>query len=218
MENKDYILETKNLSIGYADVEIAANINLSLPKNSFLCITGQNGSGKSTFVKTLFGFVPVINGTLTKNFEMRDVGYLPQLSEINLSFPASVEEVVLSGCLDKPSKFFYSKKDKTLAEENMKKLEIFDLKNKSFKVLSGGQKQRVLIARALCASKNIIILDEPTNGLDVSLQKKLYDLLLDLFHSGLTIIMVSHDLDNVKNYATHILDFSDTVNFIENKG
>lgn len=179
---------------------------MQVEKGSFTCIVGENGSGKSTLIKILLGLNEGYTGYIRLETK---VGYLSQKTEVQSKFPASIYEVVLSGTIsDNIKGIFYRKKDKEKAQEIMKKLEIFDIRKKCFADLSGGQQQRVLIARAMCASDNkLIVLDEPTNGLDPKIAKQIYEMLNKLKEeTGLTILMVSHDIDRALNYADHVVE------------
>lgn len=198
----------KNLTIGYNNSKIVmSNLNFTVNQGDYLLIIGENGAGKSTLIKSLLSLIPVISGDfimgdgLVKN----QIGYLPQQLDYQKDFPASVYEVVLSGCLNN-SRFrpFYTKEEKNRALTSLEKLGIIDLKDKSFKNLSGGQRQRVLIARALCATSKLLLLDEPVSGLDPQTTKDLYELIKDL-NKDISIIMISHDVDTSLNYASHIL-------------
>ena len=151
-----------------------------------------------------------LNGEVIANVQGKNhkgVGYLPQQTQAQKDFPASVWEVVLSGVLNNDHRCpFYNKKDKAEAEKNMEKLNILDLKKRCYRELSGGQQQRVLLARALCATDSVLILDEPVTGLDPAASMELYETIKDLNKKeNVTIIMVSHDIKNALNYATHIL-------------
>ena len=141
------------------------------------------------------------------NLKQKEIGYLPQQTFIQRDFPATVQEIVLSGCLNQLGfRPFFGKKEKQRAEEAMKKLEITDLAKRSYPELSGGQQQRVLLARALCATGKVLLLDEPVAGLDPYAQEQLYTLIYKINkEEKITIIMVSHDLEAAKKYATHIL-------------
>ena len=208
-------LKCKNLTVGYEDGAVASNINFSANAGDYLCILGENGSGKTTLMKTLLGLVPPLDGEIT--FESKEkgcIGYLPQITQVQKDFPASVEEIVLSGCLKKSGKRpFYKKTHKVQAHVNMKKMNICDLAKKSYRNLSGGQQQRVLLARALCAAEDMLLLDEPTAGLDAASTTEMYGYIEKLNKEGMTIIMISHDLEAVK-YATHVLSFDETIDFM----
>ena len=181
------------------------NINIKVEKGKFTCIVGENGSGKSTLLKCILGLNKGYTGEIEK---VDHIGYLPQKSEIQAHFPATIEEVVLSGTISNNVRsIFYKKEDKENAKNVMQKLGIYDVRKTCFADLSGGQQQRVLIARALCATKSIIILDEPTNGLDPSIAKQIYELLDKLKkEEGITVLMVSHDIERALNYADNVIE------------
>ena len=169
---------------------------------------GENGSGKSTLMKTLLGQKNVISGKIefSDGLKQNEIGYLPQQTEVQKDFPASVKEIVLSGCLNRSGfRPFYSKSQKETAARNMEKLGITDLSGKCYRELSGGQQQRVLLARALCAAEKLLVLDEPVAGLDPMVTKSLYSLIEEINRSGMTVIMVSHDMEAAVEYASHIL-------------
>ena len=200
------LIQIKKLSFSYTSKkDTLKNINLKVQEGSFTCIVGENGSGKSTLLKCILGLNKGYNGEIIK--ETR-IGYLPQKSEIQSNFPATIEEVVLSGTISNHVKsIFYKKEDKENAKEVMQTLKIYDIRKKCFADLSGGQQQRVLIARALCATKDIIILDEPTNGLDPSIAKQIYELLNKIKKEhNITILMVSHDIERALNYADTVIE------------
>ena len=179
-----------------------------MKETSFTCIVGENGSGKSTLLKCILGLYKGYSGNVIKE---ERIGYLPQKSEIQANFPATIEEVVLSGTIGNSiRKIFYSKNDRKVARDIMERLGIYDIRKKCFADLSGGQQQRVLIARSLCATKDIIILDEPTNGLDPSIAIQIYELLDDLKNKdGITILMVSHDVERALKYADTVIELID---------
>lgn len=199
------LIETKDLSFSYQGKEDALkNINIQIKEGTFTCIVGENGSGKSTLLKCILGLNKGYTGEIIKESH---IGYLPQKTEIQTHFPASIEEIVLSGTIsNNPRSIFYKKEDKILSENIMKKLGIYDIRKKCFADLSGGQQQRVLIARSLCGTKNLIILDEPTNGLDPEICKQIYEL-LDEFKKNdkITVLMVSHDIERALNYADEVI-------------
>ena len=185
-------------------------MNFKIDQGDYLCVVGENGTGKSTLIKTLLGLIKPLNGEVIANVQGKNhkgVGYLPQQTQAQKDFPASVWEVVLSGVLNNDHRCpFYNKKDKAEAEKNMEKLNILDLKKRCYRELSGGQQQRVLLARALCATDSVLILDEPVTGLDPAASMEFYETIKDLNKKeNVTIIMVSHDIKNALNYATHIL-------------
>lgn len=204
------IFECKDVTLGYENKVVAKNLNFKIDQGDYLCVVGENGTGKSTLIKTLLGLIKPLNGEVIANVQGKNhkgVGYLPQQTQAQKDFPASVWEVVLSGVLNNDHRcLFYNKKDKAEAEKNMEKLNILDLKKRCYRELSGGQQQRVLLARALCATDSVLILDEPVTGLDPAASMELYETIKDLNKKeNVTIIMVSHDIKNALNYATHIL-------------
>lgn len=204
------IFECKDVTLGYENKVVAKNLNFKIDQGDYLCVVGENGTGKSTLIKTLLGLIKPLNGEVIANVQGKNhkgVGYLPQQTQAQKDFPASVWEVVLSGVLNNDHRCpFYNKKDKAEAEKNMEKLNILDLKKRCYRELSGGQQQRVLLARALCATDSVLILDEPVTGLDPAASMELYETIKDLNKKeNVTIIMVSHDIKNALNYAKHIL-------------
>ena len=204
------IFECKDVTLGYENKVVAKNLNFKIDQGDYLCVVGENGTGKSTLIKTLLGLIKPLNGEVIANVQGKNhkgVGYLPQQTQAQKDFPASVWEVVLSGVLNNDHRCpFYNKKDKAEAEKNMEKLNILDLKKRCYRELSGGQQQRVLLARALCATDSVLILDEPVTGLDPAASMEFYETIKDLNKKeNVTIIRVSHDIKNALNYATHIL-------------
>ena len=200
------LIQIKKLSFSYpSKKDTLKNINLKVKKGSFTCIVGENGSGKSTLLKCILGLNKGYTGEIKKETH---IGYLPQKSEIQSNFPATIEEVVLSGTISNNVRsIFYKKEDKERAKQVMQTIGIYDIRKKCFADLSGGQQQRVLIARALCATKDIIVLDEPTNGLDPSIAKQIYELLDRLKkEENITILMVSHDIERALNYADTVIE------------
>ena len=203
------LLSCKNLAVGYGGKVVASGIEFSVGEGDYFCIFGENGSGKSTLMKTILGLIPPVSGTVTfsKKLKGKHIGYLPQQKDFQKQFPASVQEVVLSGCLGSLGLLpFYRTSDYLLMMENLRKLGIADLRKKSYQRLSGGQQQRVLLARALCAAKKLIVLDEPVTGLDPDSQAEMYAAIEALNKKdGMTVIMISHDVTVASQYATAFL-------------
>ena len=209
-------IECKDVSVKYENQVVLEDISFSIEQGDYLCIVGENGSGKSTLVKTILGLENSKLGQIVfgEGLNKNEIGYLPQQTQAQKDFPASVYEVVLSGCLNsKGFSPFYSMKDKKLANEMIKSLGIENIKRKSFRELSGGQQQRVLLARALCATKKIIILDEPITGLDPTVTREMYSLIKEINKKGITIIMVSHDINFAVNNASKILHLKKNIKF-----
>lgn len=207
----------QNLSVGYDSQTVLQDINFTVNPGDYLYIMGENGSGKSTLMKTILGLIPPIGGKIQTGDGLRgnEIGYLPQQTTAQKDFPASVREIVLSGCQGHCGlRPFYSKEEKRLAADSMERMGIGSLAGRSYRELSGGQQQRVLLARALCATRKMLLLDEPVSGLDPKAADKMYSLINDLNqHDGITILMISHDISAAIRYASHILHVGETVFF-----
>lgn len=210
-------LTCKNLALGYDGRTVVKDVSFSLSRGDYLCIVGENGAGKSTLMKTVLGLRKPLRGSMTYGDGVKhtDVGYLPQQTEVQRDFPASVREIVLSGFQNKCGlRPFYTKKEKEAVKENLRKMEAEHLEKKCFRELSGGQQQRVLLARALCAGKKMLFLDEPVSGLDPNASAEMYDLIKKLnVEDGMTIVMISHDLEAALTFSTHILHLGKEVFF-----
>ena len=210
------LLEVNHLTVRYERQTAVENISFSLEEGDYAAIVGENGSGKSTLVKTLVGLIPAADGSVSMHGMTRgEIGYLPQSTVVQKDFPASVTEVVLTGCLARGGFHpFYSKAQKALAHEMMDLLGVTPFAKKSFRELSGGQQQRVLLARALCATKKLLILDEPASVLDPVVTHELYGILRRLNRErGITILMVSHDIHCALEQAKTILHMDRTLRF-----
>ncbi len=211
------LIRCEHVDFGYENHDAVIDVSMEINPGDYLCILGENGSGKSTLMKGILGLLKPTAGTLVVDEELRrtGIGYLPQQTAAQRDFPATVYEVVRSGCLSHLGRRpFFSRADKALAMENMEKLGIAGLSRKCYRELSGGQQQRVLIARALCATKKLLILDEPITGLDPSAIQELYALIRKLNREEkVTILMVSHDVQNVVHQANKILHLQQRVLF-----
>lgn len=208
------LLTIQNLSLGYDSHAIVENLNFSVNTGDYLCIVGENGSGKTTLMKTLLHLQEPVSGQILigDRLKKNEIGYLPQQTIVQKDFPASVREIVLSGCQGRCGlRPFYNKNERQLAEDNMECMGISAFRNRCYRELSGGQQQRVLLARALCATRKILLLDEPVSGLDPKATAEMYSLIADLNHEGITIIMISHDIAAAVHYASHILHIGTTV-------
>lgn len=204
------LIKCENIALAYDGKEVASDISFRVNRNDYLCIIGENGSGKSSLIKAILGLIKPTRGQIVFGDGLRqsEIGYLPQQTAVQKDFPASVNEVVLSGCLNSSRAFapFYTKEQKNKAYENMERLRISDLKDKCYRELSGGQQQRVLLARALCATKSILLLDEPVTGLDPIVTSDFYKLINEInVGMDITVIMVSHDIASAVENSTHIL-------------
>lgn len=205
----------ENLAIGYDGKALLQGMSFSVREGEYLCMIGENGSGKSTLMRTLLNLQQPIDGKIVFGAGVKrdEIGYLPQQTVIQKDFPASVREIVLSGCQNRVGmRPFYNKSEKKRAREMMEKLQIKKLENRCYRELSGGQQQRVLLARALCATKKLLLLDEPVSGLDPKVTEELYHLIEKINREDkITVIMISHDIKAAMHYASHILYIGEEV-------
>ena len=211
------MIEIKNVSKWYGPVQVLNNCSVSINKGDVVVVCGPSGSGKSTLIKGLLGLKAPEQGSITlgDGLVRNEIGYLPQQTVVQKDFPASVREIVLSGCQGRcGSRPFYNKEEKKLAVDAMEKMQITQLARRCYRELSGGQQQRVLLARALCATQKMLLLDEPVSGLDPKVTAEMYTLIEKLNREdGITVIMISHDVAAAVRYASHILHIGDTVFF-----
>lgn len=210
------LLTVSDLSVGYDSQAVISNLNFTVNPGDYLCIVGENGAGKTTLMRTLLRLIPPISGSITpgEGLKLNEIGYLPQQTAVQKDFPASVREIVLSGCQGKCGfRPFYNAAEKKLAADNMARMGITDLDRRNYRHLSGGQQQRVLLARALCATGKLLLLDEPVSGLDVNATAEMYRLIEELNKEGVTVIMISHDLEAAFKYASHILHIGSNIFF-----
>ena len=213
-------LQCENLSLGYEGRPVTQGVTFSVSQGDYLYIVGENGAGKSTLIKALLGLNPPLSGRISFPGDMKstEIGYLPQHTPVQKDFPASVKEIVLSGYVGRMGlRPFFTKAEKEGAARQMQRLGITDLAKRCYRELSGGQKQRVLLARALCATEKMLLLDEPVAGLDPLVTKDMYALIEELNRQGVTILMVSHDIAAAVKYATHVLHLSSTPRFFGTK-
>ncbi|MDO4941899.1 MAG: metal ABC transporter ATP-binding protein [Lachnospiraceae bacterium] len=206
-------IECKNAAFGYEGKAVAEQLNFKVEEGNYLCVVGENGSGKSTLMKGILGLISPMEGELilSDGLKKNEIGYLPQQTDIQKNFPASVYEVVVSGRLNRlGNRIFFGRKDRQEAYEKMKIMGIYELRNRSYQELSGGQRQRVLLARALCATQKVLLLDEPVTGLDPATTKEMYRCIRDLNRKhGIAVIMISHDIGTAVREATHILQLAE---------
>ena len=206
------LIEVKNVRLAYDGVTIRDNINVSVPRGESFCIVGDNGSGKSTLMRAILSLKPVSGGEIIMNgIKSSEIGYLPQRMNSRRDFPASIYEVVISGCGG--STLFYRSEHKKKAAAAIERVGLTGMEKRCFSELSGGQAQRVLLARALCAAKSLILLDEPVAGLDPEATADMYNCIESLNRDGMTVIMISHDIASVLKYATNILHVGNNTSF-----
>ena len=212
------LITCRDLALGDESHAILEHLSFSVNAGDYLCIVGENGSGKSTLMRTLLGLQKPLGGSITFGDGMKanEIGYLPQQTAIQKDFPATVWEIVLSGCQARVGgRAFYSKSEKALAKENLSRMGMTEYRRRCYRELSGGQQQRVLLARALCATKKLLLLDEPVAGLDPKVTAEMYALIGRLNREGVTVVMVSHDIAAAVRYATHILHAGGGQTFFE---
>ena len=202
------------LTLGYGGTPVLSELDFSVEAGNYLVILGENGVGKTTLFKAILGLTPPLAGRveLAEGLSLRDIGYLAQQTAVQRGFPASVREIVRSGCQGRMGlRPFYTRSEKRTAEENMQRLGIAPLADRCYRDLSGGQQQRVLLARALFAARKMLLLDEPVSGLDPKAAADLYTALGDLHRAGLTMLMITHDVEKALDYATHVLFLGEEV-------
>ena len=203
------LITCDHCSFSYEGHTVLQDLSLQVERGEYLCIVGENGSGKSTLIKGLLGLIAPSKGKITyeAGFRNTEIGYLPQRTEAQKDFPASVWEVVSSGC--RGLNLFPTKAQRELIDRNLALMGMEDRKKSSFSELSGGQQQRALLARALCATRTMLLLDEPVAGLDPMVTREMYQT-IDMLHreKGLTVVMISHDLDAALRQGDCILHLS----------
>lgn len=208
-QEKRILLDCRDAALGYEGKPVWEHLNFQVRSGDYVCIVGENGSGKSTLVKSLLGLLKPLSGEIVRSPSLRSgaIGYLPQQTKAQKDFPATVTEVVRSGFLSsRGMRFFYTPKEKSTALMHMGKLGVLELKDRCYRELSGGQQQRVLLARALCAAGDLLVLDEPVTGLDPAAADDLYRTLRYLNRTeGMAVVMVTHDIRSALRDATAIL-------------
>ena len=210
------LITCRELLVGYESHAILPPLNFEIDAGDYLCVVGKNGAGKSTLMRTLLGLQRPLGGTIAfgDGMSQNEIGYLPQQSAIQKDFPATVREIVLSGCQAHIGRrAFYGKAERALAEQSLERMGMADFARHCYRELSGGQQQRVLLARALCATRRLLLLDEPVSGLDPNATLLMYDLIGRLNRDGVTIVMISHDLAAAARYATRLLHLGGDVFF-----
>ncbi len=210
------LLICDHVALGYDGHTVLSGVSFEVNAGDYLCIVGENGSGKSTLMKTILGLQKPLGGAISfgEGLRQTEIGYLPQQTVVQKDFPATVREIVLSGCQARCGRRpFYSREEKRLAAENMERLSLTPIAKRCYRELSGGQQQRVLLARALCATRKLLVLDEPVSGLDPLVTAEMYELIDTLNRDGITVIMVSHDITAAVCHASHILHVGERLFF-----
>ena len=208
------ILEVKNLKVSYSNHIAIENINFKIKDGEYVCLVGENGSGKSTLVKSIVGLLKPEDGNISLNISLDEISYLSQTNLKDLNFPATAKEIIMSGSQKHRKIPFYTKDDKESYEKIIKQFKLEELQYRRIGDLSGGQKQRVLIARALIRNPKLLILDEPTTGLDFNITKELYKILEELNkQKNMTILMATHDLDELNEIKPRIISIAKTIKY-----
>lgn len=212
------LIGIKNVTIAFEGAVAVENVSLSVKRGEYLVIVGENGSGKSTLMRAMLGLVRPKTGRIIygDGLHKNQIGYLPQQTEAQRDFPASVEEVILSGCVSRMGfRWRFSRQQREKALANMELLDVAKFRKKSYRNLSGGQQQRVLLARALCATDSILLLDEPVTGLDPAAAEEMYSIIRKLNKDhGVAVVMVSHDIHGAIRDADKVLVMGRSVNFL----
>jgi len=208
-ETAQPIVRFSGVSFAYNGTPVLTDVNLTVEAGDFACVVGPNGGGKTTLIKLMMGLLEPNRGSVLllgrppAHSRVR-AGYVPQQCDCDPAFPIKVRDVVLMGRLRAAFRPRYSKDDKAAADEALRDVELYPLRNRLFGELSGGERQRVLIARALAARPEILILDEPTAHVDIAVQKDLHALLRDL-NRRITIVLITHDLGFVSSYVNQVI-------------
>ena len=205
-DSPNEVIHWSDLCIGYRGEKVAGPLNGSLGSGQIIALTGPNGSGKTTFLKTLIGLIPPISGQV-KRADTRAISYVPQISDMDEGFPVTVSEVVSTAIAGRTS----ARKRKERIDRSLDMLNVAELRGRQFFHLSGGQRQRVLLSRALCADAHFIALDEPTAGVDHSSTEATWRILRDFAKEGRSVLIITHDLARAEAYAHTViqdLDFS----------
>jgi zinc transport system ATP-binding protein len=204
------LIKCRQLTLGYGSKDIVRDLDYEVNVEDYLCIIGRNGSGKTTFLRGLAGLLSPKSGSieLCDGLKRSEIGFLPQMNVVQKDFPASVEEIVLSAFQGKFRLLpLYGRAQRERAKECMALTRTESLRKSCFRELSGGQKQRVLLARALCAADRLLLLDEPVTGLDPESTETMYHVIKDLHRQGMTIVMVTHDVEDGLDDATRVMNF-----------
>ena len=211
MDNIIPLIKCRQLTLGYGSKDLVRDLDYDVNVGDYLCIVGRNGSGQTTFLRGIAGLLKPKSGSIEfcEGLKRSEIGLLPQMTVVQKDFPASVEEIVLSAFQGKFRLLpFYGRAQRDRAMECMALTRTESLRKSCFRELSGGQKQRVLLARALCAAERLLLLDEPVAGLDPESAEAMYRIVGDLHKNGMTVVMVTHDVDSALGSATRVMDFN----------
>ncbi len=206
LESAQPVIEFRNASCGYAGDIVLRDINLQIMAGDFVGILGPSGSGKTTILRAILGAVDVYSGQVliagaTARGQRASVGYVPQLETVDWTFPVTVEQVILLGRASEGWLPWPKRDARERAYDIMKRLGIDHLGKRHIRALSGGQQQRVFLARALVSNPRVLLLDEPTTGVDIKTRDDVLHLLDDLNHEDITVVMTTHELNAV---AAHL--------------
>ena len=211
------LITVKNVTITYEGLVAAENVSFHIDRGDYLAIVGENGSGKSSIMKAVLGLVRPRGGSIVygDGLTRTAIGYLPQQTQAQRDFPASVEEVVQSGCVGRMrGRLLFNQGDKARVRRAMERLDIWSMRKKAYRNLSGGQQQRALLARALCATDLLLLLDEPVTGLDPAATEELYAIIRRLnAEEGVAVAMVTHDVQVGLRDAKSVLVMDRGVSF-----
>ncbi|MBE5805304.1 MAG: ATP-binding cassette domain-containing protein [Clostridiales bacterium] len=208
------ILDIKNLTVLYNNHTAVNNVSFTVKPHEYICLVGENGSGKSTLLKTIIGLNKKYTGKIIKNILPEEISYLAQNNMVDLDFPATCREIILTGVHKHKMNFFYKEEHYKKLNEVCSLLNIEKILDKRIGELSGGQRQRVILARALIRQPKLLILDEPCSGLDINIKKELYDMLIKLNkEEGLTILVATHDLAEIKSDNARVICLKTEVQF-----
>lgn len=207
------LIEIKNLTTSYNGHAAIKDVSFNIKQGEYICLVGENGSGKSTLLKTIVGLNKKDSGEIIKNIPSDKISYLSQNNMQDLDFPATAKEIIMTGVQVHKKMPFYKKVDYEKFDGICKLLNIEKIIHNQIGDLSGGQRQRVMLARALIRNPDLLILDEPCSGLDINITRELYEILDVLNKDGLTIIMATHDLDEIKSKDIRVICMATKIKF-----
>ena len=198
------LIELQDVTAGYTHHPVLSNVNFHVHEDQFTGIVGPSGAGKTTLLRLLLGTLKPMSGTIEKNTDLR-IAYVPQLETVSWNFPITVEECVLMSRKSANRLPWASKAEKQSVHSVLDRLSIADLAKRHIRELSGGQQQRMFLARALLRQPQIMLLDEPTSGVDVATRHDVLHLLADLHEEGIAIVLTTHDLNGIAAHLPHLV-------------